>query len=250
MENPMISYVRRSRAWIGAAAIAVSALLSQPASVSAEFINLSFVNITNNGPINVASQLNVKVEDIVGSPNQVKFTITNSGSLDSVVTGVYFDDGTLLGIASLTESSGVDFTQNSLDVVDPPDLPGGNAISPPFVATAAFSSDADNPQPENGINHTGGEFLTITFNLISGQTYANVVAALQGSDPALRVGLRVQSIDGNEPNDSDGFVNNPPPGGPPPQTEVPEPASIALALVGALGFGASRLRRKRGLKQA
>jgi hypothetical protein len=41
----------------------------------------------------------------------VNFLFTNQGPLASSITDVYFDDGTLLGIAGVTNFSGVDFSQ-------------------------------------------------------------------------------------------------------------------------------------------
>jgi hypothetical protein len=65
--------------------------------------------------------------------NRVDFTFTNSGPLAASITDIYFDDGTLLGIASITNGSGVSFSQGAT----PGNLPAGNNASPPFVATRA-----------------------------------------------------------------------------------------------------------------
>lgn len=78
-------------------------LLAAP--VGAAFsVTLGFDNITNNDPTDAAdgeAQLAVTVAcPVNGNTNQVSFTFTNTGSAAMSITDVYFDDGTLLRIAS------------------------------------------------------------------------------------------------------------------------------------------------------
>lgn len=153
---------------------------------------------------------------------QVSFTFTNNVGLASSITDVYFDDGSLLGIASITDSgAGVAFSNVG---VAPPNLPGGNNASPPFVTTAGFSADSDNPPPQNGVN-TNLESVTILFDLIAGQTFADTIAALTNGD--LRIGIHGQAFgDGG----SESFVNVP----------VPIPAAVWLlgsGLIALIGIG-------------
>jgi hypothetical protein len=202
------------------ATAAAGALIGLVASVHGSPI-LDFFCISNNSAINAAAgEAQLQVEAIpVGT--QAMFQITNAGSVEMVVTGVYFADGTLLGLATLNGSAGVIYQQGG----SPPNLPGGNMISPPFVATAAFTATAASPAPHNGI--APGQWLQVAFDLLPGLTFLDVEAALASGD--LRIGLHVQGFaDGG----SESFVNVPAPG---------------AALVPVMGM-ALAWRRRRGLR--
>jgi hypothetical protein len=196
----------------------------------------SFVGVTNTNAANVATgvaALSVEVIDLGYSAsaghNQVGFKFTNNSI--SSLTDVYFDDGTLLGIASIADSGAtVSFSQ----IATPPNLPGGNTLTPAFVTTQGFSADSNPPVSPNGV--TSGEWMTITFNLQSTGTYASIVSALAlpngGGVGDLRIGVHVQSFsDGG----SESFVNVP--------TPVPEADTYAMMLAG-LGLVGFAVRRK------
>ena len=197
---------------------------------AASAVTIGFGCITNNNAGNCTigeTQLSVELTDI-GS-NQVLFTFMNSGSAASSIEGVYFDDGTLLGIASLIDADdgvggdlGVDFSEGA----SPPNLPGGNSISPAFVTTAGFLADADAPMvPVKGVNP--GESLGVIFDLIAGVNFNDTVAAL-GTD--LRIGVHVIAFDNGG---SESFVS----------TVVPVPAAVWLFGSGLLGLvGVARRR--------
>jgi hypothetical protein len=185
---------------IGLGLVAAAALtFVQPAQAAYIY---SFTEITNNSSIDVSGQLAVEVTD--AGAGQVAFTFTNSGPLASSITDVYFDDGTLLGIASVTNGTGVDFSQGA----SPGELPGGSAIS--FQTTAGFSADSNPPTQPMGVNP--GETLTITFNLINGMTFADTIAAIEQAtgDGSLRIGLHVQGLSDGQ---SESYVNKVPDGG-------------------------------------
>lgn len=178
-----------------------------------------FANITANNVADAAAgeaQLSVMVSDVGGG--QVSFLFSNSGPAPMSITDVYFDDGSLLGIASITNGPGVDFSQGAA----PPNLPGGNSISPPFITSAGFSADSNPPAQPNGVNP--GEFLIITFDLIGGKTFADVIHELSTSNE-LRIGIHVQGFAGGG---SESFVT---------------PAPGALGLLGFAGVLAARRRR-------
>ncbi len=191
-------------------------------------VSFGFQNITNNNAADAATgeaQLLLDVTDAGGG--QVSFLFTNLGPLASSITDVYFDDGTLLGIASIVNGAGVSFSQGA----SPPDLPGGNSISPAFQTSAGFSADSDPPTQPNGVNP--GEQLEILFDLVGGSTFADTIAALEagGGTGGLRVGIHVQGFAGGG---SEAFVNAPP---------IPEPSSALLAGFALAVFGGALRRR-------
>ncbi len=210
--------------------LAIVAVTCWAAVASAD--TFSFFNITNN-TTNTGSGFFVDVT--AAGSGSVLFTFRNTGPAGSSIDAVYFDDGSLLNLASLTNSSGVQFTQDAISTVNPGNLPGGNSISPPFVTHALFSADADAGQ--GGVNAHGinnlGETLGITFTLIGGQTFADTLAAIASGD--LRIGIHVQSIPPTGKSDS--FVNTP---------AVPIPPTALLLGSGLLGIIALGVRRRKG----
>jgi hypothetical protein len=210
-----------------------------------------FGAITNNSGVSgtYAGQLAVDVTDPGGG--QVLFTFYNdgpSGSLYDVsspiqgaITGVYFDDGTLLGpIADIT-GAGVSFSSPAT----PSGLPGGNNLDPDFVTSANLSADADNPPIANGASP--GQSVGILLDLKNDYTFNDILAAINvGFDPDsyytggglydgwtalnLRIGIHVQGILPGSVNQSDSFVM------------TPVPAAVILGLLG-LGIAGLKLRK-------
>jgi len=221
---------------------AASLFLSNAAfAVASSTYSYSFVGVTNTSSANTASgvaSLAVEVIDLGYSSerqtDQVAFKFTNASS--SSLTDVYFDDGTLLGIASITDSGNdVAFSDQG---VAPPSLPGGENLNPDFITTAGFSADSNPPVILNGV--TSGEWLTIIFDLKSGQTYASVLNALalpnNGGTGDLRIGLHVQSFSNGG---SESFVNSPDGVASP----VPEAQTTAMMLAGLGLVGFMNARR-------
>lgn len=206
------------------AGLALSVVAAFPPAQAATF---GFGCISNNSTANCdlgESQLFVDVTD-AGS-NQVLFMFTNSGPDLSSITDIYFDDGTLLGIASIDNSSfGVSFSQGA----SPRNLPSGNAID--FKTTADFLADSDSPVQPNGVNPT--EYLGITFDLLPGVSYADTINALY-AETDLRIGIHVQGYDDGG---SESFVST--------TTPIPVPAAIFLFGSGLLGLVGMARRRQR-----
>jgi hypothetical protein len=205
------------------------------ASVSSA-TTFGFGCITSTSLVNCAigaAQLSV---DVTADPdvNQVVFKFNNIGGAAASITDVYFDDGTLLGIAALRDrddsitdlggygDAGVDFSQGA----SPPNLPGGNAVN--FHVTAGFLADSDAPVQSNGVNPN--EYLQIVFNLQSGKTFTDTLNALAlgAGTGGLRIGIHVQAIG---TGGSESFVN-----------AVPEPGTFALLALGLGGLATAGRR--------
>jgi len=209
------------------------ALLIISISTNAFAVPYGFQAITSNSLNDVAigqTQLSVDVTAVAGNAHQVLFTFTNVGPSASSITDVYFDDGTLLGIASISGSSGVSFSQGA----SPPNLPSGNTLNPRFETTAGFLADSDSPVQPNGVNP--GESMRIVFNLINGQDFDDIINALTlaGADGGLRIGIHAQGFADGQ---SESFVNDPNP--------VPEPATMLLLGSGLLGLWGFRKRKRK-----
>lgn len=170
--------------------------------------------------------------ELIDSGSQVGFMFANTGLQASSITDVYFDDGTLLGIASISGMPGlVEFSQYA----SPPDLPGGNNVSPPFVTTVGFSADSDPPAQPFGVNP--GEFLSVTFDLQGGGTIDDVINELESGE--LRIGIHVQGFNSGG---SESFINN---GIVDENGKIPAPGAFIL---GGIGIGyVNWLRRRKTL---
>ncbi len=176
------------------------------------------------------TQLFVDVEGIGG--NQVPFTFRNIGPEPSIITGVYFDDGTtLLSVASLIDADDgiggdpdVDFSIGA----NPSILPGGDNLSPNFITTPGFLADADPPPGTNGNGIDPSESLGMIFNLQTGKTLDDTIIALNNSD--LRIGIKVQ---GFASGGSEAFV-----------TFIPAPGAVVLSSIGISILALLRKRKK------
>lgn len=202
-------------------AMAGLALASQARAVPVAF---GFSCITNNQAANCAvgeAQLQVVASEV--GPD-VLLTFTNSGPIGSTIARIYFDDGALMDGPFIDNSSpgSVLFTDN---FPGPGNLVGGSMIDPPFVATKAFTSGAESPPSGFGVDP--GEFVGLTFTLMAGMDFNDLIADL--NDGSLRIGLHVIMIGASQ--DSEGFISN----------TVPEPATLLLI---ALGLGALGARAR------
>ena len=159
--------------------------------------------------------------------DEILFTVQNNVGIASNVTEVYFDDG-LLGPSSVINTlGGSGFTNFDGGGAAPPNLPGGNTASPPFVATQEFSADvANGPGGQSRGVNASDDILGIVLGVGGLVDFDGVAAAVESGD--LRFGLHVQSI--GEVGGSDSYINVNP---------VPLPAAVWLfgsALLGLLGL--------------
>jgi len=208
---------------------------------------LPFVQVSSNGHANIASQLTVEVLGmgdaklsrfgVTLTGNQVFFVFRNNVGITSSITDVYFQDGALLSMGAVKESSGVAFTEPASF-----NLPGGMLLDPAFIVTKHFSADSDVPVIGNGVSGNS-EWLGIVFDLKDNMTYSDVINALGNwkysggqfskidpNAPSLRIGIYAQNIDGSN-RQGESFIN-----------KVPEPSLVLLL---GIGLGAVSLVARR-----
>jgi len=223
------------------AKFAALALLSGM-SLAASAVTYHFTPITapeNTVLQNLGKQLTMDVRD--GGADNVIFTFTNNGSLESSLSRIYFDDSPsnlFASFAIASQTPGVNFSMPA----DPPNLTPGT-IPKSFDATD--SAGSLRPRFNNGVNDSAeapGEALAMVGFLNGGKTFADVVASLSGGFTndvnILRVGLRAVGI--NQFNDSGNasFLDI---GVPPPP--IPESSTYGMLLAG-LGLIAAIARRR------
>ena len=135
--------------------ISASAVATQSQAVTYGFDCITG-NVAGDCSIGEA-QLTVDVTD--AGAGQVLFTFNNAGPEASSITDVYFDDGSISSISAIASIDnsvpGVNFSIGAA----PPDLPGGNSISPAFNATMGLTADSNPPTQPRGVNP--GETLGI-----------------------------------------------------------------------------------------
>lgn len=215
-------------------------------SLAAQAASFRFTPITepdNPALQSLGNQLIMEVTE--GGADNVLFTFTNNGPLESSITRVYFDDAPSNLLASIdigAESPGVNFSLNA----NPSNLADAEVDPHRFFATDSANSVV--PRFNNGINHSAevpGEFLTISAILNAGATFTDVVTSLAGGPASqgnlLRVGLRVIGIDQFNDSGSASFLDVGVGSGP--TAPIPESSTYAMLLAG-LGLIAAIARRR------
>ena len=221
MEEYRVNHVR-FKVLVFLAAIAAFGVIPV-SNVQANIHRFYFDIFTENGPYCDDPRLNMYMEVSNGEPEVVDFTFYNISTIGSSLAKIYFDDGVLLNIATITNGPGTVFEQGASGA----NLPGGNLIG--FVADREFTIGADPPPSQNGVNPAEPpEWVKIRFNLDTGSDMEDVIAELYTGE--LRVGIHIISIDnltGGSYSESALAV-------------IPEPATLSL-----LAIGAAALLRKR-----
>lgn len=173
----------------------------------------------------------------LASGEGARFRIANDSLVgDSAITGVYFDDGVLLGLARVENpDKDVWFIQGNAGEILSPDLPGGDTVN--FSTTemfgAKFAADAEPLGPQYGVNR--GEYVDIYFQLINGHTIADVIRQME--DGTIAVGVHIQGM-GEFGAVSASAVTFAQDG--PPIPVVPAPGAVLLAGVGLLSVALIR----------
>ena len=194
----------------------------------------SFTGVSNNSATNTQigeSQFSVEVTDAAAAG--VWFTFYNAGPDPSSITQVYFDNGpagsgALSAITAFSYSNaGISFSVGAA----PPNLPGGETLTPAFTATAGLTAAASEPAPHNGVNPF--ESVGILTTLAVPYSYADVLDQI--STGALRIGIHAQAFaDGGSESFVTSWIR--------PAPIVPTPGSLLLA---TFGLAAIRLVRYR-----
>ena len=226
--------MRRNIIFLSLVLVFVSILSTE---ARANYVEFNFAAVTNNSmpePISaIESQLSLVVTNAdyggysIGS-GQVGLILYNTGPLTSEVAEIYVDDGVFAGVAPTIVQTSSGFANS------PPLAPGNLPGAPPgFVATALYSADNG-----NGDGLDNGESVALVFDLASGKTWSDIMAAINegfinnyeslDSLTDLAIGLHVRSIGSD--GQSQSFVM------------TPLPATILLGLLG-LGMGGWKLRK-------
>jgi len=203
--------------------VAIVLFVAWSVPVQADITPVSYDLLIFNNPDVIDDGLSYTVEvsdaDLQGDEG-AHFRIWNKSTIgESVVTAIYFDDGVLLGLARVSNPYfSVNFDQDEVSKVSPPDLPAGEEIN--FSTTemfgVKFSADAQSPGPFYGLNN--GEYVDIFFTLINDQTISDVIDDM--NDLTIRVGIHVQSL-GIDGEDSASAV-----------TPIPAPGAVVLGMIG------------------
>ncbi len=225
---------------LGMSAVAASAAVLFGMNVYGAPVDVSFVNISNNGNAGLSNQLKLTVSDVAGDSTKVDFLFKNLVGISSSIKEVYFDAGSIGSVFSggaIHSQGGANFAWGS---GSPGNLPGGNSLTPAFETTINLLADSGSGGPTTGLNQAA-DWLTVRLTLAGGKTFNDVVNGLLANPSAahsVRVGLHVISI--GSTGGSDSYVSN--------LTVIPLPPAAWTGLgclVAVIGGGLIRSRSLR-----
>ena len=200
-------------------------------------------NISEAARESIGATHQVEVKENAVTAGLFDFVFTNGDiTYDSVIADIYFGKAPTFG----DDFTFYDFTASTGNVAfsvgaspsDPP--PNG-----PNNVFASFAADSDSPVITKGIGN--GESLTVSFT--STKTIAQIKASFLSGD--YQIATHVQSIQDGEGGQSQYFVSNLPDHEGNFGTDsfpIPEPGSLTLFALGALGIGWSRRYAMRARK--
>jgi len=201
--------------------------------------------------LNLGNQLTMDVTE--GGNNTALFTFRNGGNggpINSVLSGIYFDDSpsNLFSNLNVSGDSGDNVAFSTASPTSP--LPGGSI--PTFTFSTTHQFDADSPTVFNGVNNGASDSVTLAATLNGGRTFTDVINSLNGGDETdgnfLRVGLRLTAIEnldicGCAMSFLDKGIGTGG-GGASPPPPIPEPETYGMLLAG-LGLVSAMVRRRK-----
>jgi hypothetical protein len=194
-------------------------------------IDFNFTNVTNSTGKQLGGLFDVSVDGSTDSNgvNHTLFTFYNNTTTTGTtgwgtITDIYFADGTLLDMGTITGGNTVNYHEAYKF-----NFPGDQS----FKTTHMFEAD---PISQGGVVHNGlnpGEWVSIDFTLQNNLTWMDTVNRLNYG--GLKIGIHVQEINGIT-GTSDSYENN---------SAVPELSPLIIwSVLGGLGLVFAWRKRK------
>jgi hypothetical protein len=202
-------------------------------------IDVDFYRISSNSTSNIASQLDLKIYDSVDAlatysitltEKQFLFAFTNNIGIASNVAEIYIDNGPITAFNAVYNNLGTTLTNFTVGAVTPGNLPGGNTLTPNFIADTMFSADSENGSGK-GIDQAT-DVLGIVYTVPTG--LSAIESQLLSGDLRIGMHVRSQGTDGQ----SDAYVNVN-------RVPVPEPTTMLLLGLGLVGLAGARRKFKK-----